>query len=773
VILPERNASGIRVAEGISVIVPDDPNDAVTIDPVTGDVETRHDNGEVTVDFGAAKKKAQDEDDFYRNLIDDSRLDKAKMEQYAEELLEGIDADDQSRLNHLENRARGLDYLGLELKDPKSTVSDGSNPVEGMSSVTNPLLLEAILKAWANSVGEFLPANGPVKISEDGDEVLQYRDDLAETLERDMNYFFTKGAPEYYPETSHMLLWGTHFGGSGFKKVYRCPIRRRPVSESVDEKDLIVSDTTKDLKACARITHRIFMRKSVMKRMMILGHYRDVALTDPTPTPNVVDNKEAAIQGTKAMPDRPEDQPYELYETQCELDIPEFAEKTQFAGEGLPLPYLVTIDKDSRKVLALRRDWNEEDEECHRRRMYVKWPYVPGPGFYGTGLLGMLGNSSAAMTAAWRMGLDAGMFASFPGGLITKEGTRQNSSMFRVAPGEFQPVDTGGKPIGQIAMPMPYRDATPGLMAMMERIETQSQRLGMSVEVPTQSGIQNVPVGTMLAHIEQATKIILATHQGMHTAQSEEFELIFDLFRAHPEDFFRSLPKNAKAFWSEEKFLQALEDVALTPRSDPNTPSHLHRIAMALGLAELTQSPVFLPMLNAQEILRRILLAMRVDPQGLVQAPSPQQAPPDLKGQAALITAEAKKQQVDVDAAGLQQKSDLEQQKAADQKQIEDIRLQREEVVHRGDIARAQQESQADLAAKAADIQMKQQAQQQDLGIEHAKFGLAVDAHQHKKTLSEQDQAHSQGLATDAQQHAQGIAEYQAANPPEKKGDKE
>ena len=759
-------------ADLLTITIPDDPDDTVTVDSETGDVETRQEDGGVVISFGAAKKKEDTDDQFYRNLV--SEIDGQEMASIANSLFEAIDADDQSRQGHLANRVRGMELLGIELKDPKSTVADGSNPTEGMSSVTNPLLLEAVLKGWANATGEFLPANGPVKIDNEADDVnTAATDDLAEVLERDMNYYLTKGAPEYYPETSHMLLWGTFFGGAGFKKIYRCPLRRRPVSEMVDETDLIVSDTTKDLKACGRITHRIFMRKSVMQRMQIAGHYADVSLSQPNPQSNQVDEKTAQIQGTKALPDRPEDQPYELYETQCELDLSQFADQTKFKDEGLALPYVVTLEKESRQILAVWRDWNEDDDECQRRRRFVKWPYVPGPGFYGTGLLNILGNASAAMTAAWREALDAGMFASFPGGLMAKQANRQNTSIMRPAPGEFVPVETNGMDISKAIMPMPYRDVTPGLMAMMERVETQAGRLGGAVDIPTQDGIQNVPVGTMLAHIEQATKVVLAVHRGMHTAQSEELELLLDLFREHPEDFWRALPKNAKQYWNEEKFLRALDDVALTPRSDPNTPSHIHRVAKAMGLVELAQIPIFTPRLNPDTILRRALEAMREDPNGLVVQPPPQQPPPDLKGIAAMQDAQTKREKLNIDAANLQQKTGIEAQKAQDQKEIENIRLQREEVVHQGDIVRADRESAADIAAKAADVQMQGEAHQQDMGVEHAKFGLAVHAQQHKQGLAEQQQSHSQGLAEDAQQHAQSVAEYQAMNPPETKNSKE
>ena len=229
--------------------------------------------------------------------------------------------------------------------------------MEGQSDgKTNPLLLEALLKSWANARSELLPSEGPIKISDEEVTESEQGDDLAEALERDMNHYLTVTASEYYPDTSHMLLWGTLFGGSGFKKIYRCPMRKRPVSESVDTKNLIVSDTTKNLKSCARITHEIPMRPSLMKRMRFIGAYKVKSeLPEPSPTVNPMDAQIAAMQGTDPTPKRPEDQPFTLWESQCELDLPDFA-PGKFKNEGIPLPYLVTIDKDSREILSIQSE---------------------------------------------------------------------------------------------------------------------------------------------------------------------------------------------------------------------------------------------------------------------------------------------------------------------------------------------------------------------------------------------------------------------------------
>lgn len=718
------------MAEPLHVVV-DDDTETIRVDPETGTVETDQPDGSVIVHLDARKPKDDDgEDDWFANLADE--VGDSKLGMIANDLIEAIQADDTSRKGHLDNKSRIIDLLGLKLQEPKSTVGDSSAGIEGMSSVTNPLMLEAVLKGWANAQAELLPASGPVKIKDDGHETTD-EDDLADSLERDVNHWFTTTASEYYPDTSHMLLWGVYLGGAGFKKVYRCPMRRRPTSESVDDKNLIVSDTTKSFRNCARITHEIPMRPSVMKRMKFIGAYRDVGLTQPTPTPNVVDTTIAGIQGTTPQKDRPEDQEYTIWESQCELDLDEFVPaNSKLKGEGIPLPYLVTIDKDSREILAIRRDWNEDDEECERKRMYVKYPYIPGPGFYGTGLGGVLANSSAAMTAAWREALDAGMFASFPGGLISEMGARQNTANFRVSPGEFASVKTNGLPITQAVMAMPYRDVTPGLMAMMDKITEQSKSVGGVADIPAGEGMQNVPVGTMLATIEQATKIMAAAHKGMHTAQSEELQLILDLFRDNPEDFWRSNKVCPKDYWTEQRFIQALDNCNLVPVSDPNVPSHIHRVAKAIALIQLKQA--FPGLMSDDEILHRCLIALREDPIGLVLAPearppmpSPQEDPSKMiMAQAKMQEAQTNAQKVQVDAAAQGQDDQVKAAEIQAKERIANLDLQKEVIIHAHD-AQTEQDKTALMARQQQHEEQTTAAEQQQSHAEHVTDAITAD----------------------------------------------
>lgn len=252
--------------EPISVqIVDDDDSGAKVVD---GNIEIPQDDGGVIVQFNPQLKQDETADDpakFYDNLA--GEIDGGLLMTIAQELFEAVQADDNSRAESLANRAKGMDLLGLQMEDPKS--GDGAAQMDGMSVVTNPLLLDAVLKDWANAQSEFLPAEGPCKVEDFGTNPEQGQDELAEAFERDMNFYLTSIDTRYGPETSHMLLWGRGFGGTGIKKVFMDPFKKRPTTLCVDIKDFIVSDATKDLKSCEQITHQISMRQSVMKRMMM------------------------------------------------------------------------------------------------------------------------------------------------------------------------------------------------------------------------------------------------------------------------------------------------------------------------------------------------------------------------------------------------------------------------------------------------------------------------------------------------------------------------
>lgn len=748
--------------EDITVIIDDGEENTHTLP--SGDLAIDQPDGGVVIKFNPQKEDKSGADDpakFYENIAD--KIGDGRLLTLANELYEAVEADDKSRAEWLANRAAGMELLGLVLQDPSS--GDGSAAVDGQSVVVNPLLAEAILKGWANAQAELLPAEGPCKIADYDENPVQQKDELGDALQRDMNYFLTTIATEFAPETSHMLLWGCYFGGSGFKKVYTHPLKKRPASEAVSPEHLIVSDATKDFASCERITHQITMRQSLMKRYMAKSIYRKIALTPPTPEPNQVDEQIATQQGIALRKDRPEDQPYTLWEIQCELDLEEFAPR-QFKGSEVPLPYLVTMDKDSQQILSVRRDWKPEDEDCARKQMYVKYPYVPGPGFYGTGLLNILGNASAAMTAAWRIGLDTGMYANFPSFLMDKLQGRQLTSDMRLSPGTGQPIETGGRPIKEVVMELPYKDVTPGLMALIEKITEQSKAVGGAPDIPVGEGMQNIPVGTMLAHIEQATKVMAAAHKGQHRAMDEELTLIADLFRENPESFWKG-NKKAKGYWNPEKLFQALEARTLVPKSDPNVPSHIHRIMKAVALVELAAGPLG-KLLDLHEVLRRTLQAMREDPTGLILPPQPN-APPspeEITAQAKLLEAQNKGKSIEVDQQELAARPQLEDVKTSGMIKGKTIDLAKALITHGGDREDAAHGRTMDLAEHARNVRkdaVDATKVTNDAMKTRAETGMATEKHGLDVAKAHADIGHKtqqMGLASRQQDLAEGQAAH-------------
>ena len=264
----------------------------------------------------------------------------------------------------------GVDLLGVKLEEPRSEPGE-----EGISVIRHPLLLESILRFQANARGEMLPADGPVKVANDGDQTKQMDED-ARQLEKDMNHYLTAGAPEYYPDTDRMLLM-LGFGGTAFKKIYYCPLRNRPVSETVDADDLVVNNSATDLRNAKRITHRSFMKPSTIKRLQILGVYRDVELGQPGMAHlDSVQREKAAQQGIQVSTFNPDDRDREIYECYCELEIKGFEHHFKGKPTGLEIPYCVTIDVSSKRILSIVRNYDESDELPEARTNIVKYTFV-------------------------------------------------------------------------------------------------------------------------------------------------------------------------------------------------------------------------------------------------------------------------------------------------------------------------------------------------------------------------------------------------------------
>lgn len=767
-------------------------------DPETNTVQVEGEDGEVVVSFGPPQPEPK-ESKFGDNLA--TKLTEGELTAISEKLMAGIEADEMSRQAWLENAARGIGLLGLELKAQQgASAGAAQTPAEGTSNVDHPLLLEAVLRFQANARGELLPADGPVKVRNDG-EGNSLNLELSSALEKDMNHYLTKTAKEYYPDTDRMLLL-LGFSGISFKKGYHDPIKRRPVIASIDSKDLIVSNATTDLDSAGRITHRIMARPSFIKRMQIVGAYRDVELpiAPLMPLKNVVDEKIGQVQGIQPVGITYEtaDLDRELYECYCEIEIPGFEHKFEGNLTGLPLPYKVVLDKDSRKILEIRRIWDEDDPLCMPQNRIIAYIFIPGLGFYGIGLLNVLGNATKAVTAAWRLMLDAGMFSNFPGFLYLKSFAKQLTNQFRVPPGSGMPIDTVGNDIRASVMPLPYKDPSAVFIQLIDNIATTAQRVGGTAELQVGEGKQDAPVGTTLALLEQATKLMSAVHKRLHQAQSEEFALLKSLLMEDPEALWRhnkksqvlrflnaQIPELAQVTEQQEQadtrrkqiFLAALADCDLVPAADPNTSSQTERYLKVYALRQIAVTNQNID-LNAVD-QRAIKVLGFDDAQAMFKQPDPNAPPPmpppeqlmaqasQMAAQARMMDSQTRMMEARIKLASSQTEAQQRQQELQAKDQIARLGVAREMVIHSHDQKNetgrlAMQQSaetnrlsmQHDNEAANRQHQLRMKVLDHLVDVHKAQQGHAVGIH--KTALGHHSKMQTQGLAHvhEAQQSA-------------------
>ena len=648
--LPDLNPQMPPQGDGVEIIVEmedEDGADKPEIDMEGNVLRIEHPDGTISVSLDGKpieKASKNKQEGWFANLAED--IDTEELSRIADDLMRGIANDITSREEWIQERAQGIKLLGLKIELPGLQGTPDGAPVEGMSKVRHPLLLEAVLRFQANARSELLPTDGPVKVRDDSTHGSPDRDTLCDALEKDLNHYLTSTAKEYYPDTDKMLLM-LGFGGTSFKKIYYCPLRNRPVSESIDADDLIVNNSATDLDTARRITHRIYMRPSVVKRMQILGVYRDIELNDAKQAKlDAVQLEKNAQQGIQQETFHVEDRDREIYECYCELDIKGYEHQVDGSPSGLEVPYRVTIDVSSKQVLSLVRNYNEDTKDLpEAKQNFVKFTFVPGFGFYDIGLLHILGNTTNAVTAAWRELLDAGMYANFPGFLYAKQSGRQNSNIFRVPPGGGAQIDTGGMPINQSVMPLPYKEPSAALGALVTNIAEYGQRLGGTSEVSVGEGRQDAPVGTTIALIEQAVKVLNSVHKRLHASQAQEFQLLAECFKENPESFWQRNRKPNMP-WDEQRFMQALDDFDIVPQADPNTSSNSQRIMKVAALLQMANAA---PQLyNLPEVNKEALSTIgwespdRFLAPPMPPVPNPEQQAKQADSQAKMITAQAK-----------------------------------------------------------------------------------------------------------------------------------
>lgn len=599
----------IPIAQG------DGETPSISVDPETGAVSVENDDGSVEINLDPQDDAKEASDDFDQNLAE--ILDPDELNAIASDLLEGIDADLTSRKQWESNLADSMVQLGLQ-REVRSNLD-----LDTISKCRHPLLLECVLDFWANFVAEFLPAEGPVKVRVDDDNDPAANDE-ADRLEQDMNHYLTVTASEYYPDTSRAGFRVGFIGGI-VKKVFRCALRQRPVSEAVYLEDLIVSNEATDLTNAKRVTQRMMYLAQDIKAMQVAGVWVDTSLGTAQDTDSIAKQKTAEIQGTTPNTDRPDDKPYEIYECHTKRIIEKDPKAKELTDDGLPVPYKITLDKSGTKVLAIYRLWKENDKLYRKRQQFVTWFYAPGLGWYPIGLAQILGNDVTTLTALWREMVDSGMFANFPGFLYLDALGRQDTNRFKIPPAGGQAIKAPpGMTIQNSVMPLPYKEVSQTLLAFAKQIEDSARKKAGAAKIPVGEGKTDIPVGSLLMFVEQSTKLMQAIHKGLHVSQAREFELLKDLFVEDPEALTKFNDDPAQQSWTSEQ----LKNHNLVPASDPNTPSHVHRISMALALFMMVQqAPPGL--FNNKEIAERILKVLHVsNPESLFAPPQPPAPPP-------------------------------------------------------------------------------------------------------------------------------------------------
>ena len=527
-----------------------------------------------------------DDDDFEENLAED--MPESLLATIASDLVSDFEDDVASRKDWIQTYVDGLDLLGMKLEER-------TEPWAGACGVTHPLLSEALVKFQSETIMETFPAAGPVKTKIIGKETPEKKE-AAERVRDDMNYRLTEQMPEYRPEHERML-WGLGLSGNAFKKVYYDPALGRQTSIYVPAEDVVVPYGTSSLKTAERVTHVMRKTENEIRKLQVDGFYRDVDLGDPVDTIEEVEKKIAEKMGFRAVTDSR----YKLLEMQVDLDLPGY-EDTNDEGEetGIKLPYIVTIDKATQKVLAIRRNWKPTDKLKHKRTHFVHYGYIPGFGFYCFGFIHLIGAYAKSGTSIMRQLVDAGTLSNLPGGLKAR-GMRIKGDDTPISPGEFRDVDVPSGAIRDNILPLPYKEPSQVLASLMNQIIEEGRRFANAAELQVSDMSAQAPVGTTLAILERTLKIMSAVQARIHYSMHEEFRLLKEIIRDFtPPDYdYEPVDGSRKAKQSD------YDQVDVIPVSDPNAATMSQKVVQYQAVLQLAQTA---PQLYDMPLLHRQML---------------------------------------------------------------------------------------------------------------------------------------------------------------------
>ncbi len=513
-------------------------------------------------------------------------MGESELDILSRELIAQFESDRQSRADWEDSYIRGLDLLGLKFEDR-------STPWEGACGVFHPMLSEAVIRFQAQTIQEIYPARGPVKTSIVG-KIDEEKTKQAHRVENYLNYLITQRMTEYRTETEK-LLFSLPIAGSAFRKVYYDPSLGRPCAMFVPAEDFVVSYGASDLSTCQRATHIMKRTSNDIRKLQVAGFYMNVDLPPPSPDISEIQQKYNRLTGDSENYEF--DNRHTLLEMHVDLDLPGFEDTDKGEPTGIALPYVVTIDKSSRTILSVRRNWYEDDPKKLRREHYVHYQYLPGLGFYGFGLVHMIGGLSKSATSLLRQLVDAGTLANLPGGLKSR-GLRIKGDDTPIMPGEFRDVDVPGGAIRDNITFLPYKEPSNVLYQLLGDIVQEGRRFASAADVKASDINGEAPVGTTLAILEREMKVMSAVQSRVHASVSKELKILSELVKDYGPDVY-PYDKDSDPVVKED-----FDDrVDIIPVSDPNAGTMAQRIMQyqaALQLAAQAPQMYDMPLLHRQ-----------------------------------------------------------------------------------------------------------------------------------------------------------------------------
>jgi len=552
---------------------------------------------------------------FDGNLVD--FIDENTLQKISNDLLDAIESDKQSRSEWEKTYTDGLKYLGMKFDEMRS------QPFEGSSGVVHPILAEAVTQFQAQAYKEMLPAKGPVKTEIVGARTIE-TENQAERVQEFMNYYIMNEMDEYDPELDQMLFY-LPLAGSCFKKIYFDFVLNRAVAKFIAPEDLIVPYEAADISSAERITHSISMSANEIKKQQVTGFYANVDIGSGSYSEDMDDISEAIDEIQGISPSYKENRNRTVYEVHTVLDIEGFEDLDQQGmPTGLKLPYIVTIEEDSQKILSIRRNYRENDLLKNKINYFVQYKFLPGLGFYGLGLSHMIGGLSKASTSILRQLIDAGTLANLPAGFKAR-GMRIRDEDDPLQPGEFRDIDTTGGSLRENLIPLPIKEPSNVLMQLLGILVDSGKRFAAIADMNVGDMNQAMPVGTTVALLERGTKVMSAIHKRLHYAQRIEFGLLAKVFSEYLPPVYNYQVGSGPG---EVKQMDFDDRVDIIPVSDPNIFSQSQRVTLAQELLQMVQSnPEIHGPMGIYEAYKRMYAALGVDNVDALLQPPPDMTP--------------------------------------------------------------------------------------------------------------------------------------------------